>query len=205
MSISSLANDAILKSEKEFLRSSLGPRIDRHAQVMAEEYNIDQAARPAFGEKLLTLAAETPTDHTRAQVVLDSQTSNALDGLAKYIPVEALTLYVAATSVMPSITKAFAGLSAEAVYWFFVVLTPTLFLLVFIGKRKAAGMPPFPDAIGKWPWWKLSASTIAFLIWALAIPSTPYLSGDAGKVVAAFGALLISTVLKLLEPIFDGP
>jgi hypothetical protein len=46
-------------------------------------------------------------------------------------------------------------------------------------------------------------STGAFLVSALAVPTTPYLTGAAGKVVAAFGAVLVSTNLTLLEPIFE--
>jgi hypothetical protein len=55
------------------------------------------------------------------------------------------------------------------------------------------------------PWWKLLASTIAFLVWALAVPTSPYLSGQAGGAVAALAALFISTFLSLFEPIFDRP
>jgi hypothetical protein len=47
------------------------------------------------------------------------------------------------------------------------------------------------------------ASTLAFMVWALAVPSSPYLTGESGKVIAAFGAILISTFLTLLEPVFE--
>ena len=60
--------------------------------------------------------------------------------------------------------------------------------------------------MGNLPWWKLVASTIAFSVWALAVPNTPYLNSQSGKIVAAFGALFVSTLLTLLEPIFErGP
>jgi hypothetical protein len=128
--------------------------------------------------------------------------SNALSALARYIPAEIVTLYVAALSAMPAITATFAGVTEVRLYWFFVALTPVLLLLVLAGKRRGEGFNAFPS-LRDWPWWKLVASTVAFLVWALAIPATPYLPGPQGKVVAAFGALLVSTFLTLLEPIFE--
>jgi hypothetical protein len=128
--------------------------------------------------------------------------SNALVALARYIPAEIVTLYVAALSAMPAFAATFTFMTEVRLYWFFVALTPVLLLLVLAGKRRSEGFSVFPSW-KEWPWWKLIASTIAFLVWALAIPATPYLSGTQGKVVAAFGALLVSTFLTLLEPIFE--
>jgi hypothetical protein len=96
----------------------------------------------------------------------------------------------------------FAFVTEIRLYWFFVALTPVLLILVLAGKRRSEGFSVFPTW-KEWPWWKLIASTIAFLVWALAIPGTPYLSTAQGKMVAAFGALLVSTFLTLLEPIFE--
>jgi hypothetical protein len=128
--------------------------------------------------------------------------SNALSALARYIPAEIVTLYVAALSAMPAITATFATVTEVRLYWFFVALTPALLLLVLAGKRRSEGFSALPS-LRDWPWWKLVASTVAFLVWALAIPATPYLATSQGKVVAAFGALLVSTFLTLLEPIFE--
>ena len=60
-----------------------------------------------------------------------------------------------------------------------------------------------PEDMKSWPWWKLIASTIAFSVWALAVP--PLIQGDAGKVVAGFGALLVSTLLGLIGNIVEPP
>ena len=128
--------------------------------------------------------------------------SNAFAALARYIPAEIVTLYVAALSAMPAFAATFAFVTEVGLYWFFVALTPVLLVLVLAGKRRSEGFSAFPPW-KEWPWWKLVASTIAFLVWALAIPGTPYLSTAQGKVVAAFGALLVSTFLTLLEPIFE--
>lgn len=128
--------------------------------------------------------------------------TNALGALARYIPGEIVTLYVAALSAMPAITATFAAVTEVRLYWFFVALTPVLLLLILAGKRRGEGFSAFPSS-KDWPWWKLVASTVAFLVWALAVPATPYLASAQGKVVAAFGALLVSTFLTLLEPIFE--
>ncbi len=151
---------------------------------------------PALSEDLLPLAAESPTEKTKA--------SSALDSLARYIPTEVITLYVAASSAMPALAATFEFATPETLYWIFGVgLTPLLALLIFVGKRRGAGLRALPPTVKKWPWWKLIASTVAFLVWALAVPTTPYLTGAAGKVVAAFGAVLVSTFLTLLEAIFE--
>jgi hypothetical protein len=131
-----------------------------------------------------------------------SKGSNALDSLARYIPTEVITLYVAACSAMTALKDKVPGNAPYYVYWGFVGLTPLLFLIILVGKRRSAGLPALPS-LGKWPWWKLVASLTAFGIWALAVPGTPYLRGEVGGVVAAFLALFVSTFLTLLEPVFE--
>ncbi len=88
-------------------------------------------------------------------------------------------------------------------YWAFVVLTPVLFLIVYLGKRRIQKLPLWPASWRQLPIWKIIASTIAFAVWALAIPDAPYFEGAAGHVVAAFCALAVSTFLTLFDPIFD--
>ena len=129
--------------------------------------------------------------------------SNVLDALVQYIPTESITLYVASISAKEALSTIFP-IPEKALYWFFCLLTPILFLLIYVGERKNNGLTPFP----KWrklPWWKLVACTIAFAAWALAIPEAPYLnnSDTGGGVVAALIALFASTILSLLEPVFE--
>jgi len=125
-----------------------------------------------------------------------------LDALSRYIPTEIITLYLAALSAMPALVATFAFVNDVRLYWSFVALTPLLLVLVLAGKRRRAGLSAFPP-LRQWPLWKLVASTISFLVWALAVPTAPYLEGPAGKIVAAFAALLVSTFLTLLEPILE--
>lgn len=133
----------------------------------------------------------------------DNKVTSALEMLTKYIPTESITLYVAAVSAAPAIASITGGkVTGVILYWGFAILTPLLLLLVLMSKRASDGQPPVPE---RWPWWKLVAATIAFLVWALAVPNNPYTQGDAAAVVAGFGAILISSLLSLLEPLFDRP
>jgi hypothetical protein len=139
--------------------------------------------------------------------------SNALDGLVKYIPTESITLYVAATSallsvkpVLPPGTAPASGMETALVtpnglYIGFAILTPILFMLIYMGKRRSQKLSILPEKKTEWPWWKLFASTVAFLVWALAVP--PLLESQAGKVAAAFGALLVSTLLNLIGGVVE--
>ncbi len=195
MSLTSLVDETILRGEQDALRERLRPRIHEHVRTMLPKYGLSPDVMDAFSQDLLPLAAQAATVPTPG--------SNALDALVRYIPTEAITLYVAALSAMPALKATFPVLTEARVYWFFVVLTPILFLVILGGKRRSAKLPAF-SALKAWPWFRLCASTVAFMIWALAVPTTPYLATEAGKVVAAFGAVLISTFLTLLEPFFEG-
>jgi hypothetical protein len=144
---------------------------------------------------LMPVAAADPIQKTPG--------SSALDGLVNYIPTESVTLYVAATAALSSLQATFPILTPTVLYWGFVVLTPVLFILIYLGKRQSMrGVKLLPE-FKHWPWWKLVAATIAFMVWALAVP--PLVTSDAGKIVAAFGAILVSTVLTLIGAVVEPP
>ena len=127
--------------------------------------------------------------------------NNALSMLVKYIPTESVTLYVAAISAAAALNS-FWSITGTHIYWFFAALTPVIFILIYLGKRRALRLPTLPR-VSEFPLWKLFACTVAFLVWALAVPGNPYVSPESGGAVVGFFALFISTVLSLLEPIFD--
>lgn len=130
--------------------------------------------------------------------------NNALSMLVKYIPTESVTLYVGAISAAAALKSFSPGITGFHIYWFFVALTPVIFILVFLGKRKALRLSPVLP-IKEFPWWKLFACTVAFVVWALAVPGNPYVTVESGGAVVGFFAIFISTILSLLEPIFDRP
>jgi hypothetical protein len=191
MSMTALADDEILRVDRRNL--PLAPVVAARLDPALANLNLNDQQKTQLRAALHPLAAEKPIQSTPQ--------SSALDGLVKYIPTESVTLYVAATAAMSSFMATFPWLTAERLYVAFVVLTPILFLLIYMGKRRSQGLSVLPQGLGEWPWWKLIASTIAFAVWALAIP--PLVNSDAGKVVAGFGALLISTFLSLVGGVVD--
>ena len=152
-------------------------------------------------EELVRKGTVTMTFGTGDQKT-EPKTSAAFEALARYIPTEVVTLYIAAASAMGALKKALPAINEVNTYWFFVVITPLVFLIVFAGKRLANGETALPG-ISDWPWWKLFAATFAFSIWALAVPTAPYLTGVEGGAVAAFFATFVSVLLSMLAPIFE--
>ncbi len=132
----------------------------------------------------------------------DNRVTNALNALVGYIPTEVVTLYVAALSAEAALHSTFTVIDAATILWFFVALTPLLLLLIYLSKVAATGDKlPGPR---EWPWWKMCAATIAFFVWALAVPGNPYLR-EAASAVAGVGAMLVSTLLSVVTPIFERP
>ena len=131
----------------------------------------------------------------------DSTLTNAANALAKYIPKEVVTLYIAGLSAGPAF-KSVLGFGNRALfYWAFVVITGPLYLFVYLSFLRANQKPIPPWR--RWPWWRLVASVIAFATWALAVPGNSLISGTAGGLVAGFMALIVSTLLTLADPWLD--
>jgi hypothetical protein len=99
--------------------------------------------------------------------------------------------------------KTIPFVTERRLYWAFVALTPILFSLIYMGKRRSQNLPFVPNSLKEGPWWKLIASTVAFMVWALAIP--PLIDSPGGKVAAAFGALFVSTMLGLIGAVVEPP
>ena len=154
------------------------------------------ARRPRSGN------LESAGDWEPRPIADDNRVTNALNALVGYIPTEVITLYVAALSAQAALHAAFNAIDAATILWFFVALTPVLLLLIYLSKVAATGDAlPGPK---QWPWWKMCAATIAFFVWALAVPGNPYLK-DAAAAIAGLGAMLVSTLLNILTPIFERP
>lgn len=86
-------------------------------------------------------------------------------------------------------------------YSIFTLLTPIFLLLVYMGKRKTAGLRPWPS-INEFPSWKMIAAMLAFLAWAAAVPGNNILEGEVKGAVAGFFAIAASAILAVLDPIF---
>lgn len=129
--------------------------------------------------------------------------TGSLNLLVKYIPTEVITLYVATLSAAPALQDVFPYVRTNDIYWAFTIITPLLLFLVYVNKRATSGLRPIIPDRRQWPWWKLIAATVAFMVWALAVPGNPYVSGETAAILAGLGAVFISMILNLLEPIFE--
>lgn len=126
---------------------------------------------------------------------------NALTALVKYVPTEVVTLYVATVAARQQIEAVLPSFKSLWLFWGFVCLTPLMFALLFYNKLAVANQKL--PSLKEFPWWKTIASTIAFAVWALAVPNGPYLQTAGASALAGLAALFVSTVLTLLDPIFD--
>ena len=126
---------------------------------------------------------------------------NALTVLVKYIPTEVITLYVAAVSVGSAFKSVIPIYSPMLLYWAFIALCPLMFYLVYMSNL-SSGKKSIPH-VRNWPRWKPAASTIAFGVWALAIPNNPYVAGEAGAAVVGFAVIFVSIMLSLIAPIIE--
>lgn len=126
------------------------------------------------------------------------EAADALQKMVAYIPTEIVTLYVAACAAYASLGE--LGISRLGLYWGFVLATPVVFVLILLGKRRSAGKPAIPPP-GERPWFRMMAATIAFAVWALAVPEPGGTQAVPGP-LAALGALVVSTLLALCEPVF---
>lgn len=127
--------------------------------------------------------------------------TNAANALAKYIPKEIVTLYVAGLAAGPAL-KLVAGFGSRTLlYWVFVGLTPCFYIGVYLAFLKANDkeIPPFRE----WPWGPTLASVFAFGVWALAVPGNPYVSGSSQSAAAGFCALFVSAILGIADPWLD--
>jgi len=151
------------------------------------------------------------TPEAQEKAVQENQAGRNASALVKYIPIESITLYVAAVAATPALQDlwpvADENRYVTIFYWVFAFLTPVFVLLLVAAKRKAASFKPAFPSLTDWPRWKMLGSTLAFLAWALAVPNGPFLREpklELKGAIAAFLALFVSTVLSLLEPWVEG-
>lgn len=148
------------------------------------------------------LLSQSTISQLSSELDQNNTVTGSLNLLVKYIPTEVITLYVATLSAAPALQELFPSLQTSDIYWGFTIVTPLLLFLVYVNKRATSGLTPVPDK-SLWPWWKLFASMVAFMVWALAVPGNPYVTGETAAIVAALGAVFISMILNLLEPVFE--
>jgi hypothetical protein len=84
MSLTSLADEEVIRTDRNLLHRRLRGVVERHLLTIAPKHGFPDQLTAALREDLLPLAAEPPTKKTTA--------SQALDSLVRYIPTESITL-----------------------------------------------------------------------------------------------------------------
>ena len=108
--------------------------------------------------------------------------SEMLDGLTRFIRTEILAPYVSFLSFATSKNT----FSTESFYWCFVILTPLLTVFFQLARSAMDGVP--------WPPLKgvvCSAllATVAFMVWGLVPPSSPFQDGLGGPALVGIAAV----------------
>ncbi len=139
-------------------------------------------------------ALRTPAEEGRATP------SRRAEKIVTYIPTEVVLVYVAAVAAIRNPGEAPAG-GQWALLVTVLVLTPVITWAVFAMKVVARGRPT-PWSPRAWPWPELLIATLGFLLWAFAIPNTPFETLDWYRPGLAAVALLVGTLmLGLIAPL----
>jgi hypothetical protein len=136
--------------------------------------------------------------------------ANAIDRLVEFIPVETVTIFwlavpAAALLARESATDQHPVAHPTAydlgVYFALIALTPVLLLLKFLSQspRDDAGKLP---GRADWPWWYMGVATVAFALWALAVPGNPFLTTPGRLMIMWSIAAAVTMILGYLDKIF---
>lgn len=192
MSLTSLAAAEIERGDSPDMSITLIEQQLRDAAQWVPKLSIPTASLSYITNKQLPPSLKKP----------DRQPPNPFQSLVKYIPAESTTLYLASASAGEALVNTFSFFTPMVAYWSFVVLTPILFMLILAGQRRSKNLSAFPK-LRKLPYWKLFASTTAFAVWGLAVPTNPYSTNAYRGATFAFMAVVVSTILGMLEGIFE--
>jgi hypothetical protein len=139
----------------------------------------------------------------------DDAVMSALGTLVAYFPTEINVLYTAVVAAVSA--AADAQLTTQWVAFSIVlVLTPVAVWFVYATRVRSSGKP-LPISVRTWPVAEMITATVAFTIWAGALPGSPlqhipgYTAAVAGVVVLA-GTAVLGWIASLLQrPINAGP
>ena len=138
-----------------------------------------------------------------------NQLTSALNVIVAYIPTEVLTLYVAVVAALGNATGSTSGLHTSpglvVAFWAFLVATPVTVWVLYAVKLQT-DKKQLPLAPSQWPVWEMTAGTIAYTAWAMALPNNPFVTAvwySSG--LTAVILLVSSTFLGLVAPLFQRP
>jgi len=133
----------------------------------------------------------------------DTATERSVEQLTQFIPTEMVTIFLAAVSAWNALPGQ-GWLEGVGPHWLvlvFALLTPATLLLASYAtfaeerrKRNATG------ARFVLPRFEMVAATVAFTVWAFAVPGL-YTGMEVVQIFAAFAALVVSWVLSQVRRI----
>ncbi len=197
MSLASVAQQSALRVG--------APRASRE-QVIASAADAAQAA--VVEGKSPTEVAEVVKETAKdtAATTPPSVPSSPLSQLVTYIPTETLTLYVALQAALGDVAAPQGGKVSDADFtarwaWTWILFIVTLLLAVGLSYRAQRNI----DVVKfKLPVFEALAAGAAFLVWALALPSTPLRDIEGfdytawNSFIILGGTVAISTVAYVL-------
>jgi hypothetical protein len=130
--------------------------------------------------------------------------SSAVSAIAAYIPTEVLTVYIAILATFGVSIKSGGGATTTplALYVIFLVLAPLVVWGLYAARARQAGRP-LPASLAAWPKWEMLAATVAYAVWAAAMPASPLgVFGWFNQAAAGVVALIVSMLLGVFAPVF---
>jgi hypothetical protein len=191
MSLSSMAEDSALRLQGTPGASPKAAAATA-AAVTAEEMSKGALAddAKAAGENAARTASGT------------SVAGSVLTQLVKYVPTETISVYLAVQAALGTITAPAGRDACQASFvsrWVWLILLAVATVLLTIGLAYRSQKQVAPAARFKVPLVEPAAAVSAFLVWALALPTTPlkdFCSYDAtawGPVLLLAGTTIIAT------------
>jgi len=119
-----------------------------------------------------------------------------------YIPTEVVTTYVAAVAALGTVASQ-SQLEQWATFWVFLGFTPLTTWTIFAVKLKSRDALSQMRDLRLWPWWELFAASLAFTVWAYALPGSPFERFSWYKPgLGTAGLLFVSFFLAMFAPLF---
>lgn len=159
------------------------------------------AATEASSFKMLD-AAQTTKETTDTAATGSSATSDALAKIARYVPTEIIILY---TFILTNLQPDPATGVPMAIFWAFLAFTPVAawFFYAVSCASNGLAMPWKPKA---WPYWKMSAASVAFVTWSAAMPNSAFLHYSWYDYrLSGFALLAVTLFLPGVETIVNRP
>jgi hypothetical protein len=182
MSLSSMAEDSALR-----LQGTPGAS-PKAAAATAAAVTAEQMSKGALADD-----AKTAGENAARTTAGTSVAGSVLTQLVKYVPTETISVYLAVQAALGTVTAPAGRSGCQASFtarWVWLIVLAVATVLLTIGLAYRSQKQVAPDARFKVPLVEPTAAVAAFLVWALALPTTP-LTDICGYDATAWGPVLL--------------